>query len=117
LKRTQENGRTDRNSFACSDFLAYNPTRDFDVILFRESMYHIPFGRVLPILEKYAKHLKKSGVFIVRLYTRDIKTGKQKNRVTSKIDLIKRDFDVVESAQYNTPGMPTVLIFRPRARS
>ena len=111
--RTKENGRADKNSFVCSDFLGYNPTQDFDVILFRESMYHIPFGQVLPILGKYAKHLKKSGVFIVRLYTGDIKTGREKGRVTRKINLIKREFDVVESAQYSNPGLPMVLVFRP----
>jgi SAM-dependent methyltransferase len=117
LKRTEKNGRGDKNSFVCSDFLSYDPTRDFDLILFRESMYHIPFGQILPILDKYAKHLKKSGVFVVRLYAADIKTGKQKSRVTAKLDLIKSNFDIVESTEHNTPGLPTVLVFRPRKPS
>ena len=51
-KRTQENGRTKKNSFACSDFLGYRPTQKFDVILFRESLYHVPYGQVLKMLEK-----------------------------------------------------------------
>ena len=38
IKRTKENGRADRNSFAQSDFINYVPTQQFDVILFRESM-------------------------------------------------------------------------------
>src|SRR5271170_2987786 len=108
LKRTRENGRADKNGFVRSDFLGYAPTQEFDVILFRESMYHVPYGQVLPILEKYSKHLKKNGVFIVRLYAADIPTGKIKHRVTRKLNLIKREFDIMESCQYDQPGTPTV---------
>ena len=53
VKRTQENGRADKNSFVRSDFLGYAPTQEFDVILFRESLYHVPYGQVLPIWKKY----------------------------------------------------------------
>lgn len=113
-KRTQETGRTEKHSFVCSDFLGYSPTREFDIILFRESLYHVPYGQVLKILEKYSKHLKKSGVFIVRLYLGDQRPGKIKFRVKRKIDLIKREFDVLESPQYDTPGLPIVVVFRPR---
>jgi SAM-dependent methyltransferase len=113
-KRTQENGREDKNSFVRSDFLGYASAQEFDVILFRESMYHVPYGQVLSILEKYCKHLKKNGVFMVRLYAADIPTGKIKYRVTRKLNLIKREFDIVESCQYDKPGRPTVLVFRPR---
>jgi SAM-dependent methyltransferase len=115
-KRTQENDRTAKNSFVKSDFLGYTPTKEFNIILFRESRYHVPYGQVLEILDKYSKHLKSGGVFIVRLYAGD-HSGKIKNRVASKIDLIKREFDIVESPQYETPGLPTVLVFRPRRRS
>jgi SAM-dependent methyltransferase len=117
VKRTEENGRADKNSFVNSDFLAYTPNQEFDIILFRESMYHIPFGQVMKTLEKYAKHLKRTGVFMVRLYAAGMKTNEIKHRVTKKIDLIKREFDVLEAAEYNTPGKPTVLVFRPRLGS
>jgi SAM-dependent methyltransferase len=116
VKRTAESGRLEKNSFVCSDFLGYRPTKAFDMILFRESMYHIPYGQVLEILEKYSKSLKKSGVFVVRLYAGDHRPGKIKHRVKRKLDLIKREFDIVESRQYDTPGLPTVLVFRPRSQ-
>jgi SAM-dependent methyltransferase len=35
-KRTEENGRSGKNSFACSDFLGYRPTQKFNVI------FHVP---------------------------------------------------------------------------
>ncbi|MGB9068769.1 MAG: class I SAM-dependent methyltransferase [Candidatus Acidiferrales bacterium] len=113
-KRTQENGRADKNSFVRSDFLGYAPEQEFDTILFRESLYHVPYGQVLAVLQKYSKHLKKTGVFIVRLYAGDIQKGKIKYRVKRKLDLIHREFDVVESRRYEKPGMPTILVFRPR---
>jgi len=117
VKRTADSGRAEKNSFVCSDFLGYTPTKEFDIILLRESMYHIPYGQVLEILEKYSKSLKKSGVFIVRLFAGDHRPGKIKHRVTRKLELIKREFDIVESRQYESPGLPTVLVFRPRSQS
>jgi SAM-dependent methyltransferase len=113
VKRSDANGRTGKNSFVNSDFLNYEPTEEFDIILFRESMYHIPYGQVLPILEKYSRHLKSTGVFIVRLYTGNLQSGVLKRRVTSKLDLIKREFKVLEAGQFQSPGLPNVLVFRP----
>jgi len=116
-KRSQENGRGGKNSFVNSDFLGYHPLQEFDIILFRESMYHVPYGQVLPVLEKFSKNLKSTGVFIVRLYAGDHRPSKIKRRVTGKMDLIKREFDLVESRQFDTPGLPNVLVFRPRRRT
>jgi SAM-dependent methyltransferase len=114
-KRTQENGRGDKNAFVNSDFMNFEPSRKFDVILFRESMYHIPYGQVLTILNKFSKHLKSTGVFVVRLYAADNKTGELKTRVTAKLDLIRREFEIVEARQFDIPALPNVLVFRPPA--
>jgi SAM-dependent methyltransferase len=116
-KRTQECGRAAKNGFACSDFLGYTPTKEFDVILFRESLYHIPFGQVQEILDRFSKFLKKDGVFMVRMYSTDKKTGETKHRVTAKVDLIKREFDLVESNVYDTEGQPIVLVFQPKRQN
>lgn len=114
VKRTKENGREQKNSFAQSDFLGYTPDQNFDVILFRESLYHVPYGQVQTILNKYSANLKEGGVFVVRLYAGDYRPGKIKWRVRRKIDLIKREFTVLESRQFETSGYPTVIVFRPR---
>src|ERR1700684_2161480 len=114
VRRTKENGRADKNSFVVSDFLGYAPSQDFDIILFRESLYHVPYGQVKPILDKYSKHLKPGGVFIVRLYAGDERPGVIKPRVIRKMDLIKNNFDMVEYRRFDTPALPTVLVFRPR---
>lgn len=117
IERTRQNGRADKNNFVNSDFLGYHPVQNFDVILFRESMYHVPYGQVLPILAKFSKWLTKSGVFIVRLYAGDHRPGVVKTRVTAKLDLIRREFDIVESRQFDLPALPTVLVFRPMRRN
>jgi SAM-dependent methyltransferase len=117
VKRTKDCGREEKNSFACSDFLSYMPQKDFDVILFRESVYHIPFAQVQVILDRYSKYLKSDGVFIVRLYASSQDTGKTKGRVASKLDLIRREFDVLENYEHTDTGRSTVLVFRPRRKS
>ena len=73
-------------------------------------MYHIPYGQVLPILKKFAKHLKGNGVFVVRLYAGDHRPGVIKTRMTAKLDLIKREFNVVESRQFELPALPNVSV-------
>jgi SAM-dependent methyltransferase len=113
VRRSEANGRSAKNSFVNCDFLDYNPTLEFDIILFRESMYHVPYGQVLPILRKFSKHLSSTGVFIVRLYAGDHRPGVVKTRVTAKLDLIRREFNVVESRQFNLPALPNVVVFQP----
>lgn len=111
-KRTKENGRGNKNSFACSDFLDYKPTQKFDVILFRESMYHVPISKVRPILDHFSKYLKDDGVFIVRMNTSG-PNGQPKSRLTAAFDIMQSEFQVVEKSQYGESG-PTVIVFRPR---
>ncbi len=52
---TERSGRADKNSFAQGEFLSYVPTQEFDVILFRESMYHVPLGKVQAVFEPVLK--------------------------------------------------------------
>jgi SAM-dependent methyltransferase len=111
-KRTEKNGRAGKNRFACSDFLSYRPTQQFDVILFRESMYHVPLGKVKTILDHFSKYLKDGGVFIVRMNTTDGKGG-QKDRLALMVGIMEADFDVLEKNQYGESG-PTVIVFCPK---
>jgi len=108
-RRSKEGGRADHNHFAQGDFLSYVPTQQFDVILFRESMYHVPLGKVRAVLDRYSKYLRKGGVFIVRMNT----TGGKLGRPKAMADIMETEFDVVEKRQYGESG-PTVIVFRPR---
>ena len=113
-RRSAEAGRQNKNTFACSDFLAYQPQGKFDVILFRESMYHIPMNKIKTVLDYYAPYLKDDGVFIVRLFTGNRQTGEEKHRPTAMMGLIENECDVIENARYNTAGSPQVIVFRPK---
>jgi SAM-dependent methyltransferase len=111
VRRTEQNGRTEKNHFVCSDFIHYVPTQRFDVILFRESMYHVPLGSVKATLDHYSKYLTDEGVFVVRMNTSGPK-GHPKSRLTAAVGVMETAFDVVEKRQYGESG-PTVIVFRP----
>ena len=112
-RRSRECGRQDKNSFACSDFFAYQPQGKFDVILFRESMYHVPMSKIKLILDKYALNLKDDGVFIVRLFAANQETSEDKRRPTAMLGIMEAEFDVLEKIKSSDRGRPTVLVFKP----
>jgi SAM-dependent methyltransferase len=116
LRRAREKvanaGLTSRASFACSDFLAFNPDEKFDVILFRESMYHVPIDQVKTILDRYSQFLTDHGVFIVRLYLAG-PSGERRFRPKAVIRTIEENFDVIEKVPYQDRSATTVIVFRP----
>jgi SAM-dependent methyltransferase len=117
-KRSADCGRQDKNHFECGDFLTYVPTGQYDVILFRESMYHVPLGKVKATLDRYSVYLKDGGVFVVRLFASsgDRHDGKDKQRPAAMLGIIDAEFDVLEKCRYEEPGRPTVMVFRPKTR-
>jgi SAM-dependent methyltransferase len=116
-KRTEMEGRTEKNTFVQGDFVNYEPIEKFDVILFRESMYHVPMGKIKHTLDRLSAYLKEGGVFVVRMYTADPDSGgKEKPRPTAMIQIIETEFDVVEKRRYHGERHPTVLVLRPSRR-
>lgn len=108
-RRTEENGRADKNRFFQSDVSSYVPTQQFDVILFRDSIYYVPRAKIAPMLDRYSKYLTREGVFIVRMWD-----GRDKHR--GIVDAIKGKFDIIDkhmSEQSNT----VILVFRDRTTS
>ena len=117
-KRTLENGRANKNVFVQGDFMRYEPNKKFDVILFRESMYHVPMAKIKDTLEHYANYLKGDGVFVIRMGTSDSENGgKDKPRPSAMVRIMESEFDVVEKRVYDGVSRPTVLILRPRKKS
>jgi hypothetical protein len=82
------------------------------VILFRESMYHVPLSKVKATLDHYSKYLGDGGVFVVRMNTSDA-SGRRKYRLAATVGVMETAFDVVEKSQYGDTG-PTVIVFRPK---
>jgi SAM-dependent methyltransferase len=116
-KRTVKNGRENKNTFFQGDFIKFEPTQKFDVILFRESMYHVPMGEIKDTLDHYAHFLKGDGVFIIRIAISDSESaGKDKPRPSAMIRIMESEFDVVEKNLYDGVSRPAVLVLRPRHR-
>ena len=111
-RRTQQNGRSAKNRFVRGDFLNYVPTQFYDVILFRESIYHVPPGRIKPMLNHYAHYLKAGGVFIVRMATLG-QDGRRLPRPLMMLNIIRSEFDVTEDCDYEA-FKSTVIVFRPK---
>ena len=109
-KRTEENGRGAQNRFEVGDFLSYEPTDSFDVILFRESMYHVRVGKVKGMLRHYERFLKEGGVFIVRM-----RIAQGKHRLHTMVEIIECEYEVAEKHVDGGSGA-MVIVFRPRRR-
>jgi hypothetical protein len=75
-------------------------------------MYHVPLGKVKPILDHFSKHLKDEGAFVVRMSISDGKGG-NKQRLQAMVDIIETGFNVLEKSQYGESG-PEVIVFRPK---
>jgi SAM-dependent methyltransferase len=118
-RRSQASGRAAKNEFASGDILLFSTPEKFDVVLLRESLYHVPINKIESTLNRYGKNLKENGVFVVRLYTSE--NGTPKPRPTAMIGVIEKEFDVVENRYYADPGQTvvgnpgaTVIVFRPK---
>lgn len=66
--RARANGSNSQLAFRQSDILNFQPQESFDIILFRESIYYVPIRKLRSVLERYARHLKEDGVFIVTVF-------------------------------------------------
>lgn len=108
VKRSEADGRAEKNHFVQGDFLNYVPSQKFNVILFRESMYHVPVSKIKSTLDRYANYLESGGVFIVRMTTAGGKFG----RLKAMEKIMTTDFEVVEKRQFGERG-PSVFVLRP----
>jgi SAM-dependent methyltransferase len=103
-KKAEEKGRSDKNHYLQCDISSYEPAQQFDVILFRDSIYYIAGTKLKGTLDRYSKFLKPGGVFIVRLWT-----GKGKYR--GMVDFLEANFEIVEKS-VSGPSDTVVLTFR-----
>lgn len=107
VERTARSSPTVFHEFTRSDLTTYKPARQYDVILFRDSIYYLPAQRVPATLHRYARFLKSAGVLIVRMY--DI-TGKHKAIAAC----IEGQFEIVQKEVYNH-SQTAVFVFRATA--
>jgi SAM-dependent methyltransferase len=108
--RSQEAGRAQKNHFDQSDFSNYTLAGQYNVILFRDSIYYVPLRKIKTMLEGYSAHLTANGVFIVRSFGR----GNDNDRQIVKI--FEDNFKVVD--QYlHRDHQALIVIFRPDSKA
>jgi SAM-dependent methyltransferase len=95
-QRAEACGRSGKNFYEQGDIVAYVPKRRYDVILFRESIYYIPFQRIKNVLVRYSEFLEPGGVFIIRWH--DPKQGEE---ILRKVE---EGFVVLERSSVSVPG-------------
>jgi 2-polyprenyl-6-hydroxyphenyl methylase/3-demethylubiquinone-9 3-methyltransferase len=105
-RKTEENDRSDKHEYFASDIVSHVPGREYDVILFGESIYYLPHGRITGVLDRYSMYLKPGGVFIVRIHD-------GRGRYQTIINAIESNFDIVEKHVYDREVF--VIAFRPLA--
>ena len=103
-KRTEDNGRAAKSRFFQSDVFSYVPSQQFDVILFRDSIYYIPRIKIKSMLDRYSKYLKHDGVFVVRMWD-----GNHKHKPIA--DTIESTFEIVDK-HISTQPNAVVIVFR-----
>lgn len=106
-QRAEESGRGDCNEYFRSDILSYEPTRRYDVILYGDSIYYIPEGKIPSMLERYSAFLAEDGVFVARLFEA---SGKR----LEIIDMIQSRFHVLES-YLDQQTLAYLVVFQPHA--
>jgi SAM-dependent methyltransferase len=108
-RRTEANGRAHKCRFLQGDVTAFEPTKEFDVILFRDSIYYIKRQRIVATLMRYSQWLREDGVFIVRIWD-------GRGKLKEFAEVIKRNFDIVEEYQHQESGA-VVLVFKCQSES
>jgi SAM-dependent methyltransferase len=89
--------------FQVGDMVTFQCPKDYDVILFSESLYYVPSSQQGELLKRLAGHLKPGGVFIVTLA--------QAKRYHAIIELIRRNFHMVEDRKFANSERQ-LLVFR-----
>lgn len=102
--RSRESGRAHMHHFAQSDFSSYAPLKIYNVILFRDSIYYVPVGKIKAMLERYSAHLEAEGVFIVRLWSAS-------DRDRPIVEILENNFDIVEKHLHDEPRA-LIMVFR-----
>ena len=98
--------QADEIEFRQGDIFSYVAGGPFEVILFRDSIYYVPHGRIAGMLRRYANYLSDTGVFIVRM-------ASGRDAYGSIVETIESEFDVAETYASDDPKA-FVIVFRPR---
>lgn len=95
-------GRESKVEFHQAAIEAFEADRKYEVVLFRESLFYIPVGRVVEVLEHYQKFLAPDGVIIVRMY--------DGGKYDAMVQIIRDRFEVREEQEVDG-GPALIMVF------
>jgi 2-polyprenyl-6-hydroxyphenyl methylase/3-demethylubiquinone-9 3-methyltransferase len=105
IERSARNGRAAKNHYLTGDIVSFVPSGNFDVILFRESIYYIPLVKLKWVLNRYRAVLGDEGVLVVDVSSRGTKKGdKIRALIEANFGIVER-LDAPESDEF-------ILVFR-----
>lgn len=105
-RRSDGSGHSGKHSYFQSDIFSYVPPDTYDVILFRDSIYYIPHGKIVGMLDRYKAYLRDTGVFVVRM-------ASGSDKYSAIVSGIENHFEVIDRYACDEP-QAVVLVFRPR---
>ena len=105
-RRSVANHRGNKNLYQQSDITAYTPLQEYNVIMFRESIYYIPRHKIKSVLDHYSSFLKPDGVFIVRWHDQ-----RQAKVILEQLD---NAYELIELPVLTATG-PAIVVFRRKA--
>lgn len=94
--------KSENTCFEIGDIQSYECTDDFDLIVFEESLYYIPFFRQR-LLRGYAQHFRPGGLFVV--------TVADPQRFAAMVKMIRRNFRIIEDRFFENYSR-LLLVFR-----
>jgi SAM-dependent methyltransferase len=96
LIQQEKSFQYDRAEYYVSNIEEFIPSRKYGVILFSESIYYIPYHKILKTLIRYKNYLE-DGAFVVRMWNKD-----KYEKIT---ELIDNNFIVLEKHISNKNGI------------
>lgn len=100
---SERTGRVGKNKFYRSDIVRFVPSQEFDLILFRDSLYYVPLRKIKATLDRYSDFLKEGGCFVVRLV--------DGISCAPLVEIIEANFSV-QLKRFSEAGA-VVIVFRP----
>lgn len=95
---------TRKINFEIGDLQHYKCKGKYDLIVFEESLYYVPFFRQR-LLRRYARYLRPGGLFIV--------TVAHPDQFKGMIKMIRKNFHIIEDKFTSPSGGRLLLVFSP----
>jgi SAM-dependent methyltransferase len=102
ILRAEEHDRAGTNKYVQADIFSFEPPQKYDLILFGDSLYYVPWRQIRSMLSRYETYLEQGGAFVARIYG---------HRYQPIIEIIEQNFDVLEKEVYADEVF--VLTFQP----